>query len=162
MLALVSLLGILNIIIMYAPRVLFALGRDGLGLRRAAEVNSWGTPGRATLITVASAAAMAAAGSFEALFEITATIGMIVNSATMLALFQLRRTQPQLERPYRAKAYPWLPAVALVTTLALLAAVCFASPGTTAVAVALLSLSYPVYGWIRRRARAVPVATAPE
>jgi APA family basic amino acid/polyamine antiporter len=151
-LALVSLLGILNIIVMYAPRVLFALGRDGLTLRRATAINPWGTPGAATLVCVAVAAALAAAGSFEALFEITALIGMLVNAIVMIALFRLRRTQPDLERPYVAKGYPWLPGIALGTTLTLLVAILFANPLTSAAAIAMLAASYPVFVWLERRA----------
>jgi len=154
-LALVSLLGILNVIVMYAPRVLFALGRDGLSLRRAAEINAWGAPGSATLMTVAIAAVMTAVGSFEALFEITGFIGMLVNTVVMLALFRLRRTHPDLERPYLAKGYPWLPAVALATTMALLVAVTIANAVTTTVALAMIVVSRPVYTWLRHRAPAV-------
>jgi len=31
----------------------------------------------------------------------------------MASLFKLRRSEPALERPYRAPAYPWFPALAL-------------------------------------------------
>lgn len=157
-LAFVSLLGILNITAMFTPRVLFALGRDGLGVRRAAEINAWGAPASATLISLGVSAVMASIGSFEALFELTATIGMIVNSATMLALFRLRRTHPDLDRPYRARGYPWLPATALATTLALLVAVSIANTAVSAVAVGLLCLSYPAYRSIRRSAGDGPPA----
>ena len=34
-------------------------------------------------------------------------------AVSMLALFRLRRSQPELARPYRAPLYPYLPAVAL-------------------------------------------------
>lgn len=150
-LALVSLLGILNITAMFTPRVLFALGRDGLSLPGAAHINAHGVPGVATLLSLAISAAMAAAGTFEALFEITGTIGMLVNSAAMFAFFRLRRTHPDLARPYRAKGHPWLPAIALATTLALLIAIGFANPLTTAAAFGLLGASYPAWRWIDRR-----------
>ncbi len=151
LLALVSLLGILNINAMFTPRVLFALGRDGLSLPSAARINAHGVPGIATLVSLAISAAMAAAGTFEALFEITGTIGMLVNSAAMFAYFRLRQSHPQLARPYRAKGHPWLPAIALATTLTLLVAIGFANPLTSAAAFSLLALSYPAYRWIDRR-----------
>jgi ethanolamine permease len=43
---------------------------------------------------------------------------------SMISVFTLRRQEPNLERPFRVPAYPWLPAVALVIAgLALLAMV---------------------------------------
>jgi APA family basic amino acid/polyamine antiporter len=151
LLALVSLLGILNILVMYTPRVLFALAREGLGVGAAARINDWGTPARATVISVVCAGLLAMAGSFDTLFEITAFIGMLVNSAVMMALFRLRQSHPDLKRPYRAVGYPWLPAIALATTLALLVAVVIANPLTSLAACALLGLSYPAFVWLQRR-----------
>ncbi len=54
-----------------------------------------------------------------------AVVGAIVMYiVSMLALFKLRRTEPNLERPFRAPLYPIAPAVALgLAVLALVAMV---------------------------------------
>ncbi len=43
-LALLSIIGIINANLMFAPRILLALGRDGFVLDKAATVNKGGTP----------------------------------------------------------------------------------------------------------------------
>ncbi len=44
LLALISCLGLINAVVMAAPRVLYGLSRDGLGLPLLTEVNAGGTP----------------------------------------------------------------------------------------------------------------------
>ncbi|PQA54559.1 ethanolamine permease [Siphonobacter curvatus] len=61
---------------------------------------------------------------------ILSTIGaVVVYIISMLALFQLRRTEPRLNRPFRAPLYPYFPAIALgLATLALIAMAYFYWP----------------------------------
>ncbi|OZI07573.1 ethanolamine permease [Siphonobacter sp. BAB-5385] len=61
---------------------------------------------------------------------ILSTIGaVVVYIISMLALFQLRRTEPGLNRPFRAPVYPYFPAIALgLATLALIAMAYFYWP----------------------------------
>ena len=54
----------------------------------------------------------------------------------MLALFRLRRTQPDLERPYRAPFYPVLPLVALALSVLSLAVIVWFNPGITVIFIA--------------------------
>jgi len=65
--ALVALLGLINTVVMAAPRILYGLGRDGLLPGFLAGVNGGGTPVAALLITAGGAAALVLAGSFERL-----------------------------------------------------------------------------------------------
>ena len=44
---------------------------------------------------------------------------------SMASLFVLRRREPELERPYRAPLYPWLPGIALVLAFGCLGAVAY-------------------------------------
>lgn len=53
---------------------------------------------------------------------------VVLYSTSMVSLFVLRKKQPQLERPFRAPAYPVFPAIALVLATVFLAAYAFSSP----------------------------------
>ena len=68
-------------------------------------------------------AALAATGSFEAAFRVVATTGVALALLLDLAFFTLRAREPQLTRPYRARGYPWLPALALLLDFAFLASI---------------------------------------
>jgi len=150
-LALVSVVGILNNIVMLAPRILYAISRDGLFTKRAATVSAVGTPTIALLVTGSFAAFLAASGSFEALFRMVAFLGVSVQICYVLAFFMLRKREPALPRPYRAVLYPWLPALALIATAGLWLGSLVANPASALYGLGLVALSYPVYRVLRRR-----------
>ena len=149
--AIVSLVGILNVHLMLAPRILFALSRDGLLLAAASQVGARGTPQVALALTVAVALPFAAGVSFKTLFALTAFMTVVVDGLMMVSLFFLRRSEPGLPRPYRARGYPWLPALATLGTAALLAAFVISNPANSAWAIGVLALSYPAYRWVGKR-----------
>ena len=152
--AIVSLIGILNIHLMLAPRILFALSRDGLLLAAASQVGRRGTPQVALALTVAVALPFAAGVSFRTLFALTAFLTVAVDALVLVSLFFLRRSEPELRRPYRAWGYPWLPAFATLGAVALLAGFIISNPVNSAWAVGVLAVSYPAYRWIGLRRRA--------
>jgi ethanolamine permease len=61
---------------------------------------------------------------------------------SMLALFKLRRSEPRMERPYKAPMYPLFPAIALVGALVSMASMAWNNPLVGAVFVAFLLLGY--------------------
>ena len=112
--AAVSALGTVNASIMIGTRVFHGLGRDGYLPRAAAHVNRGGSPDVAVLATAVLAVLLAASGEFETVFLIAGALSVSILAITDAAYFRLRRTEPALERPYRARGHPWLPALALL------------------------------------------------
>ena len=150
-LALVVLLGIVNALVMIAPRTLFALARDGLFFQCAASVTRGGTPAVATIVTALVAMALAFSGTFERLFALTAFLMTSVDAVNTLNVLVLRRREPGLARPYRAWGAPATTILALVASLALLVAFVAADATTALVGIVFMACSYPVYRWITRR-----------
>lgn len=99
-LALISLIGVINAVLMLAPRILFALGRDGLFTTRANEVNRGGTPSFGLLVTAVTAVVLTIVGSFELLLAIAGFLIVFVMIVLVAALFVLRRREPDAPRPY--------------------------------------------------------------
>jgi APA family basic amino acid/polyamine antiporter len=155
-----SVLGLLNAHVMFVPRILFALARDGSFAQVGSHVNAGGTPAAALLITAGASVVLAVTNTFEQLFFLTSFLGLIISAASNLALLVLRRKEPALARPYRAKAYPLLPVIAFAIpcTVALLAP--FANPRSAAIGVVTILLAYPVFRLIRKRPRAESLSTA--
>jgi APA family basic amino acid/polyamine antiporter len=58
-------------------------------------------------------------GTFEELFSLVIFAAWIFYGLTVAAMFQLRRKEPHLERPYRTLGYPWAPALFVIGALAL-------------------------------------------
>ena len=120
-LSLVSLPPLLNAIMMVGTRILYALGRDGLLPSRVASVNAGGTPGVATLVTTAVAVGLIATGTFQRLVAIVSVFLAANYCVCCLALFALRRREPDTPRPFRAWGYPWSAAIVLAGAAAFLA-----------------------------------------
>jgi APA family basic amino acid/polyamine antiporter len=139
LLALISLPPMLNAILMIGTRILFAMGRDGLLWRRAAQVTSRGTPAVATVVTTIVAAFLIVSGTFQRLVAITAFFLALNYCICSLALVVLRRREPALPRPFRAWGYPWSAAIVLVGAAAFLAGTTAGDTVNSAGAVALIA-----------------------
>jgi APA family basic amino acid/polyamine antiporter len=138
--ALVVLAGSLNVNFLTLPRVGLAMAQDGLAPRPMTAVSGSGAPRTALAVATAVIVVAALAGSFQNLVLVIMSIVLIVDGTVILALFRLRRTRPDLERPYRVPLYPWLPSVVLAVYGALLAGIAVSLPWVVAVAVGVLAL----------------------
>jgi APA family basic amino acid/polyamine antiporter len=150
-LALLSLIGILNAILMMAPRMLLALGREGLFTSRATEVNRGGSPVFALAITAIFSVAASIVGTFEILLAVSQFFAVVITILCILALFVLRRREPELPRPFRAWAYPIAPLVMLVFAVLLFFAYIYSNPYPSAYALGVLAVSYPIFRLVRRK-----------
>jgi len=149
--ALVSVIGIFNASFLMTPRVLYALSRDGLFSPYGARVNAGGTPTGALLVTAAVAIILTTIGSFEKLFAFSGFLAVAVDAATFAALFVLRKKEPGLSRPFKARGYPLLPAVVLGGAVVLLLAFVVSNTLNSVYALVAIGLSYPVYLFTKAR-----------
>lgn len=100
------------------------------------------------------ASLLALSGSFDALTDYVIFGSWIFYGLTISAVFVLRRTMPDAERPYRAWGYPVVPALFLLVTGFLLVNTLITSPGRSLVGIALIALGLPVYAYFNRRIKA--------
>ena len=144
-LALISLIGIVNALMMMAPRIIFALGRAGLFTEKAAAVNKGGTPVYALLITALAAIVLSSIGTFELLLAIGQFFMVVITILLIVSLFILRRNEPDLPRPFRAWAYPFAPLVVLAIAVLLFFGYLVSNPYPSLYALILLAVSYPLF-----------------
>jgi APA family basic amino acid/polyamine antiporter len=150
----ISVLGTINAMLMATPRILLAMGRDGLFPRQAARVNAGGTPHVALAVSLLVIAAFLLSGSFTAVLGLSALFIVVKYACCFTALFALRRREPDTPRPYRAWGYPLLPGLALAVAIALLIAIAVGDPRRAARVFALLLASWPLAFLVRRTMRA--------
>ena len=144
-LALLSLIGIINAIMMMAPRIIFALGRDGLFTHTAAAVNAGGTPVFALLITALCAIVLSSVGTFELLLAIGQFFIVVITILLIVSLFLLRHREPHRPRPFRAWAYPFAPMLMLVFVVLLFFGYLVSNPYPSLYALISLAVSYPLF-----------------
>jgi len=117
--AVFSLISILNAYIMIPPRILFGMGRDGFFLRSGAKVNKGGTPYVSLLLCYALSFILILVSSFEQLFGLGVFFMDMVFIFAFLSLIRLRKKEPDLPRPYKAWGYPYTTYFALVASIVL-------------------------------------------
>ena len=153
LLSLLTLLSLINAVLLGAPRILLAIGRDGLFTERAARVGAGGTPRVALLLSAATSAILIASGSFEAIIAVAAILVAAMYCVNYIAVIVLRFREPDMVRPFRAWGYPVTTVVVLAASLAFLIAAAHDDPASSWRAAALLAVAVPVYAWMRWRQR---------
>jgi APA family basic amino acid/polyamine antiporter len=108
--AVVAITSVILVILYGQTRIFFAMCRDGLLPERLAEVNArYGTPAKLTLglgVLIAILAALVPLGEIVKLVNIgTLFAFVLVNIGVII----LRRTRPDMPRPYRVPLSPFFP-----------------------------------------------------
>jgi APA family basic amino acid/polyamine antiporter len=93
-----SIFGILNTQVMFAPRVIFSMSRDGLFFASAGQVNKHGSPTVATHMTVGLACLflISSQSISDRLSDIATFFFVASYLAGFASLLQLRKSEPNL------------------------------------------------------------------
>lgn len=163
----VSTLGFLSHGILTAPRVYFAMARDGLFFRAVGRVSArTGAPVVAILVQGALAALIALTGGYERILGYVVAIDAIFFALTggALLIFRARERRGRDQRAAVGQRMPGHPYTTLVFTLAfaVLAVTTVARyPRSAGIGVLILLAGLPVYALWRVRARNAPLRAAP-
>ncbi|HZI17775.1 MAG TPA: amino acid permease [Pyrinomonadaceae bacterium] len=148
-----AVLGSLAGFVMSAPRVYFAMARDGLFFEAAARIHPrFGTPALAITLQAALACLLVLLGTFEQIISFFVFAVVLFIALTAAALFVLRRREAA-PAPFEAPGYPFTPLVFLLSLVLMLFLLGAGSPvqAFSGAAVALLGL--PVYYFLFRGGR---------
>jgi APA family basic amino acid/polyamine antiporter len=148
----ISILGIVNAQLLFNPRVLYSMSRDGLFLKSGVTVNQGGTPAVAMLITSAVAITLILIGkdATEKLSDIATFFFVLGYTSGFASLLALRKKEPDLPRPWKVPAYPFLPVLMLILSIAFLAGAIVQDLPSSQYALLFLVISYPVYLLVRK------------
>lgn len=150
-LLMISIMGIINAQIMFNPRVIFAMGRDGLFFRFVTQVNSGGTPLYATVLTAGASILMILTNTYSKLSDIATFFFVLCYASAFAALIRLRQTEPEIARPVRAWGYPFSTWILLLASLAFLIGVVIGDFSSSMYALGFIIVSYPVYLLIKTK-----------
>ena len=151
LLIIISVLGTLNGCFLTSPRVYFAQAADGLFFRRFARVHPvYGTPGFAIVAQAVWSAVLLLTGSYESLIDYALFGTWVFYGLMIAAVMVLRRTRPDLPRPYRMWGYPVTPIVFVLITLWFLVNMLMMRPGASFAGLGLMLTGVPAYFlWLR-------------
>lgn len=155
----ISALGFLSQSILTAPRVYFAMARDGLFFRSVGWIDPrHGVPSVAILLQAAMAIVIALSGRYDQILSYVVSMDFLFSGLTAATLFVFRRWDGGVSRPGRFPALARVPGHP-VTTVLFIAAVWLVVintitkyPGNTAIGFGILLAGIPVYfAWSRRK-----------
>lgn len=147
-LVMVSILGTINAYMVAAPRIFRSMAQDGLFARWALRVNPGGTPTTALAVGTLASLAFLLTGTFEQTLAVGAFFIVFNYMLAFLSYFGLRKKEPALERPWRAR-HPWTGSLALAGAIVFLIAAVISDRRNSLIAIGVVLLAWPIYSIVR-------------
>ena len=153
----VSTLGFLSQSVLTAPRVYFAMARDGLFFRSVARVTQrTHVPAVAIVLQSAWTIVVALSGRYEQILNYVVSMDFLFFGLTGASLFVFRRREAKVgsERQlvYRAPGHPFTTGIFVLVSWLVVVNTIYKYPKNSLLGVFILLLGIPVYAfWARRR-----------
>jgi APA family basic amino acid/polyamine antiporter len=139
------------------------MARDGLFFKRAGVLNRAHVPGWSLAVQGVWAAALVLPRTYDPatraygnlysnLLDYVISAALLFYILTIAAVFRLRRTRPDAERPYRVAGYPLVPAFYIVAGAGVLVMLFAYRPATTWPGLGVVVAGAAVYAAVKRRA----------
>ncbi len=158
----VSTLGFLSQSVLTAPRVYFAMARDGLFFRAVARIDAkTHVPVVAMILQSVLTLVIALSGSYEKILNYVVSMDFIFFGLTGASVFVFRRREAQLnpnqteDGAYRIPGHPYTTALFIASCWLVVINTVYKYPANTLLGMAILALGVPVYAfWAHRSGRA--------
>jgi basic amino acid/polyamine antiporter, APA family len=155
LLIVISTFGFMNLSLLSAPRVYYAMAADGLFFRRLARLSPrFHAPTAAILLQGGLAAVYAKANTYDKLLGYAVFADWIFFALAGASLMVFRRTMPDSPRPFPVPAYPWVPLLFILAGAGIVLNTFFADTRNALIGTAIFALGVPVYyfwRWLGRK-----------
>jgi APA family basic amino acid/polyamine antiporter len=154
-LIIVSSFGFLNLALMTAPRVYYAMAQDRLFFASVARISPrTHVPVVAIAIQGVLAAGLALSNTYGRLLDYVVFADWIFFALAGVALIVFRRTRPDAPRPFPTPLYPLLPLVFIVAGLGIVVNTFIANTINALIGTAIIAIGVPVFLLWQRAAAA--------
>ncbi len=141
----VSTFGCINGLILAGGRVYYAMAMDKLFFKQAAKLNTNGVPANALIFQCIWACLLTLSGSYGNLLDYVMFATVLFYILTILGVFVLRKTQPNIPRPYKIWGYPVLPALYILLAAGFCISVLYYKTDYTLRGLGIVLLGIPIY-----------------
>ena len=114
---LVSVFGCLNGYLLTGPRIPYTLANQKVLPAMFGKLNKYGVPANATLFMAVLSVIYALSGQFNLLSDLSMFAIWAFYTLTFIGVIKLRKTQPDLKRPYKVPFYPVIPIISICSGL---------------------------------------------
>ncbi len=142
----VSAFGCCNGLILAGARVYYTMAKDRLFFAKAGTLDAkHNTPVFALVVQCIWTVLLTLSGQYNDLLDYVIFAVLLFYILTIAGLFRLRKTRPDMERPYRAAGYPVLPALYIFVAGLIEILLLVNKPSFTVRGLILVLLGVPVY-----------------
>lgn len=144
-LIMISTFGCNNGLILAGARVYYTMAKDGLFFRKAGELNANSVPQWALWAQCVVASLLCLSGEYGNLLDMISFVVVLFYALTIGGIFIMRRKRPDVERPYKAFGYPFLPALYIVMGLTFCILLIIYKPAFTWPGLIITLMGIPIY-----------------
>ncbi|WP_290454739.1 APC family permease [Romboutsia ilealis] len=152
---LISVFGCINGYLLTGPRIIYTLGQQKSIPVSFGKLNKNDVPANATLLMAVLAALYALSGQFNLLSDLSMFAVWSFYVLTFIGVMKLRKTHPNLHRPYKVPLYPIVPLIAIFSGLfVVLNQLFFAGAKSTMMSVGgviVTLIGLPVYSYMTKK-----------
>jgi APA family basic amino acid/polyamine antiporter len=141
----ISTFGCNNGLILAGARVYYTMANDGLFFKKAGALNKNAVPQWALWAQAIVASVLCLSGGYNDLLDMIAFVVVIFYVLTIIGIFILRKTRPNIERPYKAFGYPFLPGLYIIMGIVFCVFLIIFKPLYTVWGLGIVLAGIPVY-----------------
>jgi APA family basic amino acid/polyamine antiporter len=142
----ISVCSALNSVVLTAPRVFYAMARDGVFFRRLADIHPrFGTPAFAIIASSVWAMLLTVTGTYVQLLTYVIGTGWAFYGLAAVTIFWYRRNRPDAVRPFRVPGYPVTPFLFGLAALGAVVDVIVTQPAVAAKGLGIAAFGVPFY-----------------
>jgi APA family basic amino acid/polyamine antiporter len=150
-LIMISTFGCNNGCILSGARVYYAIAKDGLFFQSMAKLNKNGVPANALILQCIWASLLCLSGTYGNLLDYVIFAVLLFYILTISGIFILRYKMPDAPRPYKAVAYPFLPALYVILASIINVILLIYKPEYTWTGLIIVLLGLPAYWFFRKK-----------
>lgn len=144
-LIMVSTFGCNNGMILAGARLFSTMANDGLFFKAAGQLNKNGVPANALWAQALWASILCLSGSYGDLLNYCTFASLLFYMVTVAGLLRLRKTEPDMERPYKVIGYPVVPVLYLLLAGFVAVSLMVFEWKNSGIGLGIVALGVPVY-----------------
>jgi APA family basic amino acid/polyamine antiporter len=141
----ISTFGCNNGLILSGARVYYTMAKDGLFFKKTGRLNKNNVPEFALWIQCVWTSLLCLSGTYNQLLTYVVFVVLIFYVLTLIGIFRLRKTRPDMPRPYKAFGFPVLTILYCVIALAICVALFIYQPRQTWPGALIVLIGIPLY-----------------
>jgi len=143
---LISLIGANNGFVLTSARINYAMAKDKLFFYQASQIHPrFKSPANALIIQCVWASLLTFTGTFNQLITYIIFASWIFYGMSAGAVIILRNKKPDMERPYKTPAYPWIPIIFILFAIFLTINTIIEAPRDAAIGAGIILAGLPMY-----------------